>query len=136
MKRAFSAGVPLFSGKCCRVYERQTSRVTRELASESERKGEKERKKEGDMKRDRARYLFAAERRRIAPRLSVGVNQWPCACNLQYARVRIHLHTHIHIRGNFHRGACGCDGCTEGFTNSRGWAFTTAIIGSTLMHAT
>lgn len=48
------------------------------------------------MERDRARYLFAAERRRIAPRLSVGVNQWPCTCNLQYARVRIHLHTHTH----------------------------------------
>lgn len=51
-----------------------------------------------------------------------------CAC------VLISIHTHI--RGNFHRGACGCDGCMEGFTNSRGWAFATAIIGSTLMHAT
>lgn len=67
MRCAFSVGVPLFSGKC-RSY---TSNKQAELACERE--------------IERMRYLFAADRRQIAPRPSVRVNQWSHACNLQYA---------------------------------------------------
>lgn len=53
-------------------------------------------KRERESERDRTRYLFAAERWRIAPRLSVGVNQWLCACNLQYSRLRTHIYVYTH----------------------------------------
>lgn len=84
----------------------------------------------------RTNALFICSRSAANRTASVGRSQSMIArvqfaiCVCAYARCTL-----SHARRNFHRGACGYDGCAEGFTNSRGWAFATAIIGSTLMHA-
>jgi len=58
-----------------------------------------------DEERERER-----ERERVIYPQPVGVNQFATGARAL-------------ARGNFHRGACGCDGRAEGFTNPRGWAF-------------